>query len=48
LADQPTEAPPGSAEKIAVMAERVKLRVAVFHPEDAPLPLPALEVRKAA
>jgi hypothetical protein len=48
LAEEPTDAPPGSDAKIEVMAERVRLRVAVFHPEDAPLPLAALAVRKAA
>ena len=31
----PTAAIPGSAEKIAVLAERAILGVALFHPEDA-------------
>ena len=31
----PTLAPPGSAEKIAVMCERARLRQTLFHPDDA-------------
>ncbi len=31
---QATEAPAGSPEKIAVLAERVKLGVPLWHPED--------------
>jgi len=31
----PTDAPPGSPEKIAVLAERVALRQVLFHRDDA-------------
>ena len=37
LAKRPTSAAPGSEAKIAIMAARVKARVAVFHPLDAGL-----------
>jgi hypothetical protein len=33
----PTSAPPGSAEKVAVLMERAHLGLALWHPLDAPL-----------
>jgi hypothetical protein len=33
--DEPTEALPGTEEKIKVMARRAALRLALFHPQDA-------------
>lgn len=35
LASIPTAAPPGSLEKLAVLAERVLHKKALFHPHDA-------------
>jgi hypothetical protein len=35
LADRPTAAPPGSPEKVLVMAARARAGRAVFHPGDA-------------
>lgn len=35
LAAEPTNAPPGSLEKIQVMRERAERGEAVFHPHDA-------------
>jgi len=35
LAAQPTDALPGTAEKIEVMRERKRRRLAIFHPDDA-------------
>jgi hypothetical protein len=32
-----TEATPGSPEKVAVLEERARLRVALWHPADAPM-----------
>ncbi|MSU76660.1 MAG: hypothetical protein EXS16_01055 [Gemmataceae bacterium] len=39
----PTQARPGSPEKIAVLAERVRQGVALWHPEDATLAGPVSE-----
>ena len=33
----PTQAPPGSPEKVAVLEERARLRQSLWHPEDAPM-----------
>jgi hypothetical protein len=33
----PTEAPPGSPEKVAILIERARLRQALWHPQDAPM-----------
>jgi hypothetical protein len=44
LAAQPTDALPGSEEKVAVLAERARLGLSLWHPQDATLerkPLPA-------
>ncbi|HZT81215.1 MAG TPA: hypothetical protein VFA26_13380 [Gemmataceae bacterium] len=35
LPPAPTAAPPGSPEKIRVLAERARMRVALWHPLDA-------------
>jgi hypothetical protein len=35
LADVPTSALPGTPEKVAVLAERARARLALFHPDDA-------------
>ncbi len=35
VAPEPTPAPPGSAEKMAVLEMRVKLKQALWHPADA-------------
>jgi ribosomal protein L37E len=35
---QPTAAPPGTDEKLAVLAERAKSKVALWHPLDARYP----------
>lgn len=32
---KPTEAPPGSEEKIRVMAARARLELPLFHPDDS-------------
>jgi hypothetical protein len=34
LAPTPTDAPPGSPAKLAVLCTRARLRVALFHPDD--------------
>ena len=34
---EPTSAPPGSAEKVAVLERRARLGVSLWHPKDAPL-----------
>lgn len=35
LPDRPTDAPPGSEAKILILAERARLKQALFHPADA-------------
>ena len=37
LAAAPTSAPPGSAEKVAVLEERARLGLSLWHPLDAPM-----------
>jgi hypothetical protein len=37
LAAQPTTAVPGSPEKVAVLEERARLGLALWHPLDAPM-----------
>jgi hypothetical protein len=39
LPDRPTTAWPGSPEKVAVLEERARLGLALFHPDDATLEL---------
>jgi hypothetical protein len=41
LAAQPTNALPGTAEKVAVLMERARLGVSLWHPDDATLERPA-------
>ena len=36
---RPTPAKPGSAEKLAILAERFERREPLWHPEDAKLPV---------
>ena len=36
-AAQPTAAPPGSPEKVEVLAERAPLGLSLWHPHDAPM-----------
>lgn len=46
----PTSARPGSPEKLAILAERARLRQALWHPDDAPLhdcPLQPVELAHA-
>ena len=33
----PTEAPPGSPEKVAILEQRARQRLALWHPGDAPM-----------
>lgn len=37
LPSRPTGAPPGSAEKVAVLEQRARLHQALWHPHDAPM-----------
>jgi hypothetical protein len=37
LPPQPTSAMPGTPEKIAILAERARLRQSLWHPQDAPV-----------
>ncbi len=37
LPDAPTSAAPGSPEKVAVLEERARLGLALWHPDDAPM-----------
>jgi hypothetical protein len=37
LAAKPTNAPPGSPEKVAVLEERARLGVSLWHPLDTPM-----------
>jgi hypothetical protein len=37
LPPTPTQALPGSAEKVAILEERARLRLALWHPADAPM-----------
>ena len=37
LAAEPTSAPPGSPEKVAILIERARQRRALWHPQDAPM-----------
>jgi hypothetical protein len=34
---EPTDAPPGSPEKVAILEERARLGQALWHPHDAPM-----------
>src|SRR3989442_432221 len=42
-----TEATPGSAEKIAVLAERAEMKMSLWHPDDATFAAPAIVPLKA-
>ncbi len=37
LPEVPTQAPPGSAEKVAILEERARLQQSLWHPADAPM-----------
>jgi hypothetical protein len=37
LAARPTSAVPGTEEKVAVLAERARLGLSLWHPHDAPM-----------
>jgi hypothetical protein len=37
LPETPTQALPGSAEKVAILEERARLRQSLWHPADAPM-----------
>jgi hypothetical protein len=37
LAAQPTQAPPGSQEKVAILEQRARLGLSLWHPLDAPM-----------
>ena len=37
VAAQPTSASPGSAEKVAILEQRARLGLALWHPLDAPM-----------
>jgi hypothetical protein len=37
LPPRPTDALPGTPEKVAILAERARLGVALWHPLDAPM-----------
>lgn len=43
----PTAAIPGTPEKIAVLEERARQRLCLFHPDDATLAGPAASVQQA-
>lgn len=43
----PTQAPPGSPEKLAVLAERARLNLSLFHPEDVTEKNPGFEILRA-
>jgi len=43
----PTDALPGTPEKIAVLAERVHLKQSLWHPDDATLEAPMKPIPKA-
>jgi hypothetical protein len=43
----PTQAPPGSPEKIAVLTGRARLRQNLWHPEDATFAAPAIVAAQA-
>ena len=43
----PTNAVPGSPEKIEVLAQRAQLRLNLWHPDDATFAAPALAAAKA-
>jgi hypothetical protein len=43
LPTSPTKAAPGSAEKIAVLAERARLKESLWHPCDASFTAPILQ-----
>jgi hypothetical protein len=40
---EPTDAPPGSPEKVAILEQRARLGQALWHPLDAPMPAQADE-----
>jgi hypothetical protein len=37
LPPEPTRAPPGSSEKVSILAQRARQRLALWHPQDAPM-----------
>ena len=43
----PTQALPGTAEKVAVLAERAYMRVSLFHPDDVTEDNPGIEMLRA-
>jgi hypothetical protein len=44
----PTQAIPGTPEKIAVFVERLRMRVSLFHPDDVTEDNPGFEVLRAS
>jgi hypothetical protein len=44
----PTDALPGTPEKIAVLAERVRLKLSLWHPGDAQFGQPMIALAKAS
>jgi hypothetical protein len=37
LPPEPTRAAPGSPEKVAILEQRARMRVSLWHPADAPM-----------
>jgi hypothetical protein len=48
LPAEPTAYPPGSPQKLAVMAQRARLKQALWHPDDAPMGAPMPVERRQA
>jgi len=44
----PTRAVPGTPEKIAVLAERARLKLSLFHPDDVTAWNPGVEIMRAS
>lgn len=45
LATEPTQARPGSPEKVAILAARLEQGFELYHPQDNPIPMAALDRR---
>jgi len=47
LPPYPTKASPGSSEKLAILAERARLKQSLWHPDDAPFAGPKTVLKAA-